>query len=356
MTEEDKLADIGSGWVYGAGVVGYGSEGLTGLLPSDRGARLMYTGLAGTYGDMYLTLVVNPEKNAGQGFGSAKQYMDIYIKFDTATLTGYALRLERISTLACGVQASLVKYENGAVTYIGDKVTTSAFNAECTITLSAKGSALHAAITTTHEQSDKQIAAGLAHSVDLSAEITENTYGGMGIYFTGTVPQGNRVMFNSLQANWDKTQASLETPAAVDLSEKTDDAGTAQTKTKLKKGKIITVSAVRYKVTDNATNGKGTVTVYGVKNKKVSRVVIPDKIFYKGVKYKVTAIGKNAFRKCSKLKKITVRAQSLKTVQKNALKGIHKKCVIAVPKKQLAKYKKLLAGKGQAKTVKIRKI
>lgn len=351
LTEGEKLSEFGSGWIYGFGEVGYGSEGLYGLLPSDRGARLMYTPPAGTYGDMELTLVVNPEKNAGQGFGSAKQYMDIFIKFDTTTLTGYALRLERISTLACGVQAALVQYDNDTVTYISDKVTTSAFNAECTISLSIKDGVLSTKITTTHEQSDKQIEAGLLHSVELTANITDNTYGGMGILFTGTVPVGNRVMFNSLDVNWNESEAVLEEPVPVELGEKEEE----PEKTKLKKGKVITVANLKYKVTNNATNGKGTLMLVGMKKKTAASVKIVNTVTYKGVTYKVTGIGKNAFAKCSKVKKITIAATGLKTVQKNALKGIHKKCVIKVPKKQFKSYQKLLKNKGQESTVTITK-
>lgn len=135
VTDGSDKKTTSNAWTYGLGEVGYGSEGLYGLLPANRGARMMYTPTAGTYGDMSLTLVVNPEKNAGQGFGSAGQYMDIFIKYDTNTLTGYALRLERISNLDCGVQAALIEYKNDTVTYISDKVTTSAFNAECTISV-----------------------------------------------------------------------------------------------------------------------------------------------------------------------------------------------------------------------------
>ena len=44
----------------------------------------------------------------------------------------------------------------------------------------------------------------------------------------------------------------------------------------------------------------------------------------------------------------------LKKVGAKAFKGIYKKAVIKVPKAQKKKYKKLLAKKGQAKTVKIK--
>ncbi len=69
----------------------------------------------------------------------------------------------------------------------------------------------------------------------------------------------------------------------------------------------------------------------------------------------VTKIGKSAFSGCKNLKKIQIKAKKLKKVSSGAFKGIHKKAVIKVPSAKLAKYKKLLKGKGQGKGVKITK-
>ncbi|MDD6069579.1 MAG: leucine-rich repeat protein [Clostridiales bacterium] len=69
----------------------------------------------------------------------------------------------------------------------------------------------------------------------------------------------------------------------------------------------------------------------------------------------VKSIGKEAFSGCSSLKNITNKSKSLKSVGKNALKGIHKKAVIKVPSSKYSAYKKLLKGKGQKNSVKIKK-
>ena len=71
----------------------------------------------------------------------------------------------------------------------------------------------------------------------------------------------------------------------------------------------------------------------------------------------VRKIGANAFYGCKNLKNIKIKSTSLtkKSVGKNVFKGIHKKAVIKVPKKKLNDYKKILKGKGQAKSVKIKK-
>lgn len=80
--------------------------------------------------------------------------------------------------------------------------------------------------------------------------------------------------------------------------------------------------------------------------KALTTVTIP-----KGTK----TIGTKAFYNCKKLVTINVKSTVLKKVGKNALKGINKKCVINVPKKQFKKYKKLFKGKGQKKSVKVKK-
>ncbi|MBQ9983934.1 MAG: leucine-rich repeat protein [Lachnospiraceae bacterium] len=70
---------------------------------------------------------------------------------------------------------------------------------------------------------------------------------------------------------------------------------------------------------------------------------------------KFTSLGTQAFLNCKALKKITVKSTVLSSVGTNALKGIHKKCVIKVPKKKLAQYKSLFAKKGQKSSVKVKK-
>lgn len=355
------------GWVYGNGVVGYGDEGCQGLMPVEvaaiedgksktvRRSRLLYVPPAGTYGDMDVTWVVNPEKTAGQGFGSAGQYMDLFIKMNAATMTGYALRVERVKETGRGVQLSFVKYTGwDKVEYIGNKVLTSAFNATCTIRIALKGTALSAEVTTTHSQSEEQAKENLLHTVNMNTTVSTNTFGGLGIYYTGSCPEGNRVMFSKLNANWDKNGAKLSNPEPpVQPPKKTNDKKTSSTVPK--KGTKFTVKGVKYKIIKKASKGTGAVSIYGVKKKTIKSVKIAGTVSYKGAKYKITQIASKAFAKCKKLKKIKITGKNLTKVGKNALKGIHKKCVIKVPSSKLKKYKKLFKKKGQAKTVRIKK-
>ena len=126
--------------------------------------------------------------------------------------------------------------------------------------------------------------------------------------------------------------------------------------------KTVTVDNVEYQVTGIAAKA--------FKNsKKLQSIVIPDTITeigagsFEGCKNlksvtigkNVTSIGKNAFKNCKNLKKITVKSIKLKKVGKGALTGINRKCVIKVPKKKLKSYKSLFKGKGQKKSVKIKK-
>lgn len=99
----------------------------------------------------------------------------------------------------------------------------------------------------------------------------------------------------------------------------------------------IMVGGTSYKVTAIMANAlKG--------NKKVKKIII-------GKNVKI--IGKNAFNGCTNLKTIMIQSADLEKVEKNALKGIHNKAKIKVPKNKFKAYKKLLKGKGQGKKVKI---
>lgn len=70
---------------------------------------------------------------------------------------------------------------------------------------------------------------------------------------------------------------------------------------------------------------------------------------------KLSQIGSKAFSGCKNLTSITLKSTALKKVGKSAFKGISKKAVIKVPASKLKAYTKLLAKKGQSKTVKIKK-
>lgn len=141
----------------------------------------------------------------------------------------------------------------------------------------------------------------------------------------------------------------------------------------LLKGTSFKKGNYTYKIT-NAANK--TVQLTKVKSSATS-ITVPSSVSFGGVNLKVTAIaskacqkgkvkkvviGKNvtsigtkAFYKCSKLKTITVKATNLKSVGKQSLTGIYKKAVIKVPSAKYKTYKKLFSGKGQAKTVTIKK-
>lgn len=117
-------------------------------------------------------------------------------------------------------------------------------------------------------------------------------------------------------------------------------------------------------------------TVTGVKSKSIKAITVKDTVKIKTTTFKVTAIGDSAFKNCKKaskvtigkniekigktafyqcknLKAITVKSTKISKVGKNALKGIHAKAKIKMPKSKLKKYQKLFKNKGQKKTVKI---
>ena len=165
-------------------------------------------------------------------------------------------------------------------------------------------------------------------------------------------------------------------------------------------GKVYEAGNYRYKVLSNSgltveaagfkPGASGTKINIGSTVKlggKSYRIVSVGPSAFKGNKKAVSAvigknvqtIGKNAFAGCAKLKKVTVKSvglkkidsraflnckalrsislksKGLKKVGKQAFKGIYKKAVIKVPSAKLKAYQKLLAKKGQSRTVRITK-
>lgn len=161
-----------------------------------------------------------------------------------------------------------------------------------------------------------------------------------------------------------------------------------------------TVESLIYRVTKSSESA-GTVSVAGVAKKNASRVTIPSSIQIDGYKFRVTEIGKNAFKgnkklknisignfvtviregafaNCRRLAKVTmgkgvrsigkkafykdkkltsviIKSGRLKKAGTQAFKGISSKAVFRVPKKKMNTYKKILRKTGLGGKVKIKK-
>lgn len=171
-------------WVYSNGMDG--AEGCSGMVQNVRGARMMYTALPGEYSDMTLRVNLDPCKSAGQGFGSATgQYMDVCIKFDTQTLTGYGIRFVRTPQHDRAIEVLLVEYAQGNISPITLPEVCNIYLSGLQLTLSAHGNTLSAQLT----RGEK--------SQTLKADIVEmNNFGGIHIQHTGTTGASATVISN----------------------------------------------------------------------------------------------------------------------------------------------------------------
>lgn len=192
-------ADVtNNAWSYGTGAKN-GFLDYSGIYQTARGARLRYTPVGDSFGDMDVTLKVAPGKTASQGFGSDYQYMDIMIKFDNQTLTGYGLRIYRTSGDSCDFV--LMQYADGKSKEICEPVRSSCYLTECTIRVWTEDGKLYAHVESSQPQSSGAADKGYAAEVDLTADITTNTYGGFCLLHTGTVGD-NATYIGSLDIAW----------------------------------------------------------------------------------------------------------------------------------------------------------
>lgn len=187
-------------WTWGTGINGAKGYGIQQL---QQGARLRYTPVAGKYGDMSVTWQVDPAKDGGQGFASARmQYLDLFIKFDTQTLTGYALRVIRTVKFSDAVDIQLVRYDKGIVTPLTEGVSTNCFLTGCVLTVKAEGRRLTAHVEGPNHMATCADDPRIHPSVDLEAEITPNDFGGIGLQHTSTVGTESRILIHSVCAEW----------------------------------------------------------------------------------------------------------------------------------------------------------
>ena len=186
-------------WKYGE--TGNGSVG-AGLYQNTQGARLRYTPRNSHRGDMVMTVKADPAKTAGQGFGSAGQYMDLGIKFDTEKLTGYALRILRVKEASDAVAMALVEYREGRSRYLTALRKTSCFLTGCTIRVALEGKRLTASADTETPRPAYSSEKNYAYEVKLEAEVEGNPWGGILVWHTGTPGTGgwqNTTMLHSIE-------------------------------------------------------------------------------------------------------------------------------------------------------------
>ncbi len=210
-SDETWVPGTGTPWSYVLGDRD-GGLGVLGLRTLTQGARLLYQP-AGSFSDMSLVLDLTPEKIAGQGFGGAPNYAEVYIKWDPVTKTGYALRFQRLTTdplngnapiqsAGNSVKVSMIEYVNGVRNYLpGNYVDSSVFMPGARIEFKLVGSVLSADITTESEQTTTQQGYNLPHQIHFTANVTSaaSTQGGFGVQFVGSTAAGNRVELESLQ-------------------------------------------------------------------------------------------------------------------------------------------------------------
>lgn len=196
----DWKAVDGPGWYYGKG---FDSSTGVGLVQSEKGARLTYIPARDVCKDMEVSLIAEPAKSGGQGFGSATtQYMDICVKFDPINLNGYALRIERTPDHDRAVSFTLVKYEDGKTSAISDSVISNSYRNPCHISVGIKDGILLASAYSEAPPQDRKCCEEVVEKVELSAPVADSYLTGFCIQHTGSTGPSSTLL-RDLNINWD---------------------------------------------------------------------------------------------------------------------------------------------------------
>lgn len=197
---EWAVDSINDPWCYGVGVFGASKD--TGLVQASKGARLRYTPVGEKFGDMKISFTAVPAKTAGQGFSSAKaQYMDVWIKLDTKTLNGYALRLVRTTKYHDAIDFILMQYVDGNAVPISEPVSASCYRPDCYLTVEVKGNRLMVHAETRADYYIDPNQHEVVREVNMETEITPNQFGGFGFQHTGSVGSG-ATLIKELKIEW----------------------------------------------------------------------------------------------------------------------------------------------------------
>lgn len=195
---QDWEAQPKNAWYYGTGEDGCKGKGLNELT---KGARCFYMPARETCDEMKVTVKIDPGKTVGQGFGSATdQYLDIYIKFDPQTLTGYALRIERTPDYDKACSFQLVKYVKGKVIRLGKPVISNCYISTCTVNIQIKGNDL-TATATSNATLQKPSKPEIKTEVYLEASVAKNEFCGFGLQHTGSTG-ASASMIHTVELDW----------------------------------------------------------------------------------------------------------------------------------------------------------
>lgn len=186
---QDAPEKFSTPWYYGHGTGG--CKDSLGLLQNIQGARLIYHPKKQEYGNMALVLDVIPAKTAGQGFSSNRmQYMDVCIKYDNATMTGYGLRIIRTLKHGNAVDFQLMEFKKGMAAPVSDAVSSTCYRGNCRITLTYENGTLCCEASTDAAPTSNL----LPNSVSLSAKVIPNGFGDFVIQHTGTTGEGQTML------------------------------------------------------------------------------------------------------------------------------------------------------------------
>ena len=126
--------------------------------------------------------------------------MDVCLKFDTRTLTGYGLRIIRTTKYAKAVDFLLVGYDHGKTTPLTAPVSAVCYRTGCHIRLTYADGQLTARVTTDTPLTRPDDPA-LQTEVALTAAVPDNGAGGFCLQHTGSCGEST-TMLHRLRIAW----------------------------------------------------------------------------------------------------------------------------------------------------------
>lgn len=148
-----------------------------------------------------------------------------------------------------------------------------------------------------------------------------------------TIQVKEKSMDEEEPANGNPTTEESESPTEKqDPTTETSDGTTQEEKTEkavVKKGTRFEAKRCWFIITSVK---KKTAKVIGVSDKKATNIKIPANVKYSGKTYKVTAVGKNAFKNNKKLKNVTI-GNNVTTIQASAFRGCKQLKKVVIGKK-----------------------
>lgn len=136
----------------------------------------------------------------------SEHYMEIYIRYNTNTRTGYGIRISMNNSDYKKIDFVLMRYDNGIASPISSSVTSDLFFNHFRLKLCIEGTKLNFYAIPSSSAFKEYHNTGFDGKVELNAEVENTGFGGYGLYYTGNASKSSHLIYRRIVVSYEPKQ------------------------------------------------------------------------------------------------------------------------------------------------------